>query len=55
MKEDHATVCILIPWIGQSKENKMQRRDLCSMDLESRALSDRLKNRGRIVSKDMEL
>jgi hypothetical protein len=43
------------PRLGSPKKSRMQRRDLRSTDLESRALSDRLKNRGRIVSKDMEL
>jgi hypothetical protein len=41
--------------LDSPKKSRMQRRDLCSMDLESRALSDRLKDRGWIVSKDMEL
>jgi hypothetical protein len=43
------------PRLDSPKKSRMQRKDLCSMDLESRALSDRLKDRGRIVSKDMEL
>jgi hypothetical protein len=33
----------------------MKRRDVGSMDIESRALSDRTKNRGRTVPKNMEL
>jgi hypothetical protein len=33
----------------------MKRRDAGSMDIESRTLSDRTKNRGQIVSKNMEL
>jgi hypothetical protein len=33
----------------------MQKRDVGSMDIESRALFDRTKNRGRTMSKNMEL
>jgi hypothetical protein len=50
MREDHAATCNLIPWFGQ--KNKLLGRGLCSSDLKSRALSDRLKNRGRTMSKD---
>jgi hypothetical protein len=43
------------PRLDSPKKSRMQRRDLCSMDIESRALSNRFKNRWWIVSKDMEL
>jgi hypothetical protein len=43
------------PRLDNPNKSRMQRRDLFSTDLESRALFDRFKNRGRIVSKDMEL
>jgi hypothetical protein len=41
--------------LDNPKKSRMQRIDLCSTDLESRALSDRFNNRGWTVSKDMEL
>jgi hypothetical protein len=43
------------PGLDNLRKSRMQRRDLCSTDLESRALSDRFKNRGQTISKDMEL
>jgi hypothetical protein len=43
------------PVLDNPKKSRIQRRDLCSTDLESRALSDRFKNRGQTVSKDIEL
>jgi hypothetical protein len=43
------------PKLDNPQKSRMQRRDLYSTDLESRALSDRFKNRGRTMFKDMEL
>jgi hypothetical protein len=53
LMKDHTATCNLIPWIGQ--KNRQLGRGLCSLDLKSRALFDKFKNRWRIVSKDMEL